>query len=112
MRAYPVSPAFPCQTGFMLRLLRLLFVLANRSFHARRDLLLENVALRQQLGALKGRRPRIRFAASDKLFWVMLRRLWPGWKQALILVRPETVIGWHRAGFKLLCLAKMSSARD
>jgi transposase InsO family protein len=85
----------------MLRLLRLLFVLANRSFHARRDLLLENLALRQQLGALKGRRPRIRFAASDKLFWVMLRRLWPGWKQALILVRPETVIGWHRAGFKL-----------
>jgi transposase InsO family protein len=85
----------------MLHLLRLLFVVAARSFRPRRDLLLENLALRQQLGALKGRRPQIRLAASDKLFWVMLRRLWPGWKQALILVRPETVVGWHRAGFTL-----------
>jgi hypothetical protein len=31
----------------------------------------------------------------------VLRRLWPGWKQALVLVQPETVVGWHRAGFKL-----------
>jgi putative transposase len=35
------------------------------------------------------------------LFWVILRQLWPGWKQALILVQPETVVRWHRAGFKL-----------
>ena len=85
----------------MLRLLRLLFVLANRSLYTRRDLLLENLALRQQLGALTRRHPQIRLAASDKLLWVILRRLWPRWKQALILVRPETVVGWHRAGFKL-----------
>ena len=65
----PVSPALPCQTGFMLRLLRLLFVLAARSFHSRRDLLLENLALRQQLAVLNARRPRPRFSASDKLFW-------------------------------------------
>ena len=84
----------------MLRLLRLLIVLANRFFRSRRDLLLENLALRQQLAAVKGRRPRTRFRVADKLFWVMLRRLWPNWKQALILVQPETIVRWHRAGFK------------
>jgi putative transposase len=63
--------------------------------------MLENLALRQQLAAVKGRRPQTRFRVADKLFWVMLRRLWPRWKQALILVQPETVVRWHRAGFKL-----------
>jgi putative transposase len=85
----------------MLRLLGLLSLLATRLFYSRRDLLLENMALRQQLAVLKVRRPRIRFTFPDKLFWVMLQRLWPGWKQALILVQPDTVVGWHRAGFKL-----------
>jgi len=81
-------------------LLRLLFVVAMRSFHARRDLLLENLALRQQLAVLRGRCPRARLTVTDKWFWVMLRRLWPGWRRALILVRPETVVRWHRAGFR------------
>jgi hypothetical protein len=84
----------------MLHLLRLLFAIATRSFHARRDLLLENLALRQQLAVLKGRRPLVRLTVADKWFWVMLRRLWPGWRQTLILVRPETVVRWHRAGFR------------
>ncbi len=85
----------------MLRPLRLLVVLFTRFFRSRRDLLLENLALRQQLGVLKHRYPQPRFATPDKLFWVILRRLWPGWKRALILVQPETVVRWHRAGFKL-----------
>ena len=80
--------------------MRLLFAVAARSFHAHRDLLLENLALRQQLVALKGRRPLFRLTVADKWFWVMLRRLWPGWRRALILVRPETVVRWHRAGFR------------
>jgi len=42
-----------------------------------------------------------RFAASDRLFWAMLRRVWRGWKQALILVQPETVVRRYRAVFKL-----------
>src|ERR1039457_6315192 len=101
IRVYPVSPVLPCQTCFMLRLLRLLFVLAVRSVHSRRNLLLENLALRQQLGVLKGKRTHVRFTVPDKVFWVMLRRLWPGWKRTLVLVQPETVVRWHRAGFKL-----------
>jgi transposase InsO family protein len=62
---------------------------------------LENLALRQQLSVLKKRHPQPRFVASDKLFWVILQRLWPGWKRVLVLVQPETVVRWHRAGFKL-----------
>jgi putative transposase len=85
----------------MLCLLRLLPVLAIRLLRSRRELLLENLALRQQLTVLKRRHPLPRFAISDKLFWVMLRRLWYGWKCALVLVRPETVVRWHRTGFKL-----------
>jgi hypothetical protein len=84
----------------MLRLFRPLFVLLARFVRSRRDLLLENLALRQQLAVLKKRHPQPRFMASDKLFWVTLRRLWPGWKQSLILFQPETVVRWHRAGFK------------
>ena len=65
----------PCKTGLMLRFLRLLSTLPIRLFCSRRDLLLENLALRQQLSVLKRRHPRPRPTASDKLFWVVLRRL-------------------------------------
>ena len=72
-----------------------------RIFHSRRSLLLENLALRQQLVALKRRRPRPRLVVFDKLFWVLARRFWSGWKRALIVVTPETVVRWHLAGFRL-----------
>jgi putative transposase len=96
-----VSPGLPCQTVFMLRLLRLLVVLSARSLYSRRDLVLENLALRQQLAVLKRRHPRVQFSDCDRLFWTALLRLWSKWKQALVLVQPETVVRWHRAGFKL-----------
>ena len=85
----------------MRRLLRPLFGLFIRSVYSRSDLLLENLALRQQLAALERRCSRPRFSTPDRLFWVILRRLWPDWRRVLILVQPETVIRWHRAGFKL-----------
>jgi putative transposase len=68
-------------------------------FGSRQRLLLENLALRQQLAALKRKHPRPRLTVLDRLFWVAARRFWPGWKQSLILVSPETVVRWHRAGF-------------
>ena len=55
-------------------------------FCAREDLILENLALRQQLLALHAQRPRRRLNSSHKLFWVVLRRLWARWKEPLILV--------------------------
>jgi putative transposase len=68
---------------------------------SREELILENLALRQQLVALHAKRPRRRLTTMYKLFWVVLRRLWAGWKGPLIVVAPRTVVGWHRAGFRL-----------
>jgi putative transposase len=72
-----------------------------RVFRSRRSLMIENLALRQQLAVLKRKQPRPRLGALDKLFWVVARRLWPQWKEALVLVLPDTVVRWHRSGFKL-----------
>jgi putative transposase len=72
-----------------------------RLFCDRRRLLLENLALRQQLATLKRRHPRPRLAMFDRVFWVLARKFWSGWKQALMIVSPETVVRWHRSGFAL-----------
>jgi transposase InsO family protein len=63
---------------------------------------LENLALRHQLQvALRGE-PQLRIRQSDRILWVWLRRLWPGgWRRHLTFVQPETVIGWHRKGWRL-----------
>src|SRR6266849_6781733 len=70
-------------------------------FRDRRSLMLENLALRQQLVVLKRKHPRPKLGPLDKLFWVLARRCWSQWKEALLIVLPETVVRWHRAGFKL-----------
>jgi hypothetical protein len=63
----------------------------------RRDLLLESLALRHQLGVLaRSNRP---FRTSDRLLWLILRRVWPRWRDALVLVQPATVDRWHRDRF-------------
>jgi len=60
----------------------------------------ENLALRHQLGIYQRtcRRPRIR--PLDRLFWSWLSRRWTGWREALVIVRPETVIAWQRRRFR------------
>jgi putative transposase len=63
------------------------------------SLLLENLALRQQLVTLKRRNPRPSLGLFDKLFWVIARRVWSAWKQSLLNVTPETVVRWHQTGF-------------
>ena len=64
---------------------------------ARRDLLLEMLALRHQLAVLA--RSNRRFRPSDRLLWLILRRIWPRWRDALVLVQPATVDRWHRDRF-------------
>src|SRR5579864_9024607 len=83
-----------------------------RLFRARQRLVLENLVLRQQLTTLKRRHPRPRLSAFDKLFWVLARKFWSGWRQVLMIVSPETVVRWHRSGFALsVCsIASSSSA--
>src|ERR1700691_2346156 len=85
----------------MLASIRLCLGTIVRLFCTRRSLLLENLALRQQLALFKRRQPRPRLSFLDRLFWVTAQRLWSEWKNSLIVVTPDTVVGWHRAGFRL-----------
>jgi putative transposase len=85
----------------MFRYLVLCLATLVRLWCGRQSILLENLALRQQLAVLKRRHQRPRIGLLDKLFWVAARRCWSGWKQSLIIVTPETVVRWHRACFRL-----------
>jgi hypothetical protein len=85
----------------MFPLVGLCFGVVVRLFRRRQSLLLENLALRQQLVMLKRRHPRPSLGLLDKLFWVIARRVSSGWKQALLVVTPETVVRWRRAGFRM-----------
>jgi hypothetical protein len=64
-------------------------------FRSRADLALEIPALQQQVAVLKRKRPRPPLRGSDRLLWIMLRRLWSGWKDVLPIVKPDTVVTWH-----------------
>jgi hypothetical protein len=64
-------------------------------------LALENLALRQQLAILKRTQKRPVISTKDRLFWVWLSRIWSEWRASLLIVKPDTVIGWHRKGFRL-----------
>jgi hypothetical protein len=70
-------------------------------FRSRNEQAIGELALRQQLAtfALKGRKPRI--TSADRTFWVLLSRIWSGWKDTLVIVQPDTVVRWHRKGFRL-----------
>ena len=69
---------------------------------SRAALELENLALRHQIGVLRGAAAkRLKLTSADRLLWICLSRLWRGWRSALTIVKPETVIAWHRAGYRL-----------
>jgi putative transposase len=70
-------------------------------FRSRNEQALIELALRQQLAtyALKGPKPRI--TPLDRAFWAFLSRTWSGWKEVLVIVQPDTVVRWHRKGFRL-----------
>jgi hypothetical protein len=59
------------------------------------------LVLREQLAVLKRRHPRPHLGLLEKLSWVAARQFWSQWRQSLIVVKPETVIRWHRVGFRL-----------
>src|SRR2546421_123480 len=79
---------------------RILFGTLRSTVRAHRELALENLALRQQLAVWKARQPRPRLRAMDRIFWVVVSRLWKSWRDSLQVVRPETVVGWHRRGVR------------
>ena len=67
---------------------------------SRSDTALEILALRQQVAVLKRKRPRPALNSLDRLFWTTIRHFWSRWSDVLVIVKPETVIHWHRAGFR------------
>jgi putative transposase len=85
----------------MRNLLASVYACVQIMFTERGDLALENLALRQQLSVLKRSQRKIKIARRDRLFWIWLSRTWSGWRGALIIVKPATVVGWHRKGFRL-----------
>jgi hypothetical protein len=71
-------------------------------FKTSAELRLESLALRHQLGVLRRSVPkRLKLMSADRILWVWLRRAWADWKSALLIVKPETVVAWHRKGFRL-----------
>jgi len=74
----------------------------HTSFRSRAALHLEILALRHQLHVLQRSRPRhIRLTRPDRWLWVWLSHVWAGWRTAAVLVKPATVVAWHRRGFRL-----------
>src|SRR5437899_10384563 len=72
-------------------------------FRSRENQAIVELALRQQLAVYVHRHPRPRLSPLDRAFWVALSQFWPHWRSALVLVRPETVIRWHRKAFRGSC---------
>jgi hypothetical protein len=86
----------------MLISLKTLLVPLSSIFRSRAALELENLALRHQIGVLqRAAKKRPRLAPMDRLLWVWLSRIWSDWRSVLVIVQPDTVVAWHRKGFRL-----------
>src|SRR5256712_13270915 len=80
----------------MLELLIVVVRALTLALRGHRELVLENLALRQQLAAFHRTTKRTRLRTRDRLFWIALARSWRNWRRVLIVVQPDTVIRWHR----------------
>ena len=90
------------RSGGMITILSALVSVLSFRFRSRASLELERVALRHQLIVLRRQRPRrLRLHSADRLLWVCLYRVWPRVLGALVLVKPATVVKWHRQGFRI-----------
>ena len=85
----------------MLRLVSISFNWLTQKLNIVAYLTAENIALRQQLSVLKRNHSRPVLRERDRVFWKLLSHVWPDWRDALLIVQPETVIRWHRRAFKL-----------
>jgi transposase InsO family protein len=76
-------------------------------FRTRAALQLEILALRHQLGVLQRSVKRPKLTRFDRMLWVWLCGAWAAWRSALCIVKPDTVIAWHRKGFRLFWTGKV-----
>src|ERR1035437_1236124 len=101
--SYPLS---------MLGLIRLFLESLVALFRSRAAIVAENLALRHQLGILLRSRPaRLPFTSWDRALWAFALQRFPGWRQRLVIVNPETVIAWHRQAFRLFWRRKSQAGR-
>ena len=84
----------------MISSLRILVGTLRCAVMSRADLLVEIAALRHQLEVCQRQVKRPRLRRGDRLFWIWLARTWPHWKSALVIVKPDTVLRWQRAGYR------------
>ena len=85
----------------LLHFVMLLLRCVPALLRSRREQAIVELALRQQLGTYARKRSRPRLTALDRSFWIALSSFWPPWKEALVIVKPDTVVRWHRKGFRL-----------
>src|ERR1700676_1588616 len=91
----------------MLTVISALLTSLGSIWRTRAALQLEILALRHQIGVLqRGSRARPRLRPADRLLWAWLSRVWVDWRHALMIVKPETVLTWHRKGFRLFWTRK------
>ena len=86
-----------------------MFTLVRLLIEDRKRLMLENLALRQQLAVLKRSVKRPKIEDSDRIFWILMRRMLKEWKETLLFVKPATVVKWHRRGFRYYWRRKSKS---
>ena len=80
---------------------QLIFIFLRSFFRDQAELAAENLALRQQLAVLERQSRRPRLIKRDRIFWVWFSRFFQHWRSMLVIVQPDTVVRWHRQGFKL-----------
>jgi putative transposase len=95
----------------MARMSSIILHVITTVFRSRHALALENLALRQQLAVLQRNAKRPRLKRWERGFWVLISRIWKDWQKALVVVQPETVIRWHRKGFRLYWRRKSRRGR-
>lgn len=89
----------------------LLFIFIRSLFKSERQLALENLALRQQVAMLRRSLKRPRVSTADRLFWILFSRQVDGWRKILHALHPDTVVRWHRRGFRLYWRWKSRGAK-
>lgn len=93
----------------MFTLLFKVLKIIRSKFHITSNLVAQNLVLRQQLSIMQRRNKRPKLKTIDRVFWILLSRFWKPWRKSLIIFKPETVISWHRKGFRLFWKHKSRS---
>ena len=90
----------------------MMLVVVSSAMKSRAALQLENIALHHQIGVLqRSAKKRLPLTNADRLLWVALSRIWTGWRSALKIFKPDTVIAWHRQAFRMFWTGKVRRGR-